>query len=186
MILKFFSYPISLLLAHGYIALFIWSILEGEIGLMLAGWLAHQGKVFTFEKIIIIASIGALIGDTFTFSVGRFFRKRALAWLNTHPQKKDIAQKLIKNYGSFVIIFERFIYGTHIPVMLTLGMSGYSYVKFYIYEIIGVFLWAVTFTSIGFYLGDTAIQIVVLLQKKLLALLVFILFVLWIFKLQKE
>ncbi|BCD67860.1 DedA family protein [Nitratiruptor sp. YY09-18] len=186
MILKLFTYPVHLLLGYGYVALFIWSVLEGEIGLMLAGWLAHKGKVFTYENIILIASIGALLGDTFTFSVGRFFKNRAQKWLNTHPQKKKIANRLVRKYGSLIIIFERFIYGTHIPVMLTLGMTGYSYAKFFLYEIVGVFLWAVTFTSIGYYLGDTAIQIVILLQKRLLALILILLFIYWIYTIFTE
>jgi membrane protein DedA with SNARE-associated domain len=118
LILDFFSYPIHLLLNHGYIALFIWSIFEGEIGLMLAGWLVSQNKIFTYENIIIIAMIDALIGDTITFTIGRFFKKFALSWLNKHPDKKKLAENLIRQYGAFVIIFERFIYGTHIPVML--------------------------------------------------------------------
>jgi membrane protein DedA with SNARE-associated domain len=40
MFLKLFTYPIKFLVFDGYLGLFIWSILEVEIGLILAGWLA--------------------------------------------------------------------------------------------------------------------------------------------------
>jgi membrane protein DedA with SNARE-associated domain len=33
--------------------------------------------------------IGALIGDTITFTIERFFKKFALSWLNKHPDKKN-------------------------------------------------------------------------------------------------
>ncbi len=186
MILELFAYPVRLLLAHGYIALFIWSVMEGEIGLVLAGWLAQQGRVFSYEDVIWVATVGALIGDTITFSIGKFFEKKALTWLDAHPDKKQLAHRWIRRYGPFIIIFERFIYGTHIPVLLTLGLTGYSYLKFYFYEIIGVVLWAVTFTSIGYYFGDTAIQFIVLIQKNMLALLFILIVLIWLFKAKKE
>jgi membrane protein DedA with SNARE-associated domain len=47
---------------------------------MLTGWIASENKIFTYEKIILIAMTGALIGDTFTFSIGRFFKKFAESW----------------------------------------------------------------------------------------------------------
>ncbi len=130
MLFRLFSYPVKFFILHGYGALFVWSVLEGEIGLMLAGWLASQHIVFTYSKVIIVAICGALIGDFFTFSVGRLFEKRALAWLQQHPKKKEQVDYLLKKYGEIVIVFERFIYGTHIPVLLSLGMSGYPLWKF--------------------------------------------------------
>lgn len=183
MLLRFFSYPVKFLVLYGYGALFVWSVLEGEIGLMLAGWLASQHIVFTYSKVIIVAICGALIGDVFTFSVGRLFEKRALAWLRRHPKKQKQVDHLLKKYGEFVIVFERFIYGTHIPVLLTLGMSGYSYLRFILFDVIGVVLWAFTFVSIGYYFGHTAINIILFIQKNILAFLFFagILYFLWKF-----
>jgi membrane protein DedA with SNARE-associated domain len=126
--------------------------------------------------------IGALIGDTITFTIGRFFKKFALSWLNKHPDKKKLAENLIRQYGAFVIIFERFIYGTHIPVMLIFGMIGYSYIKFFIYEIIGTFLWAITFTSIGYFFGKKAIEFMIVIQKDLVGFLFLILIIILFIK----
>ncbi len=180
MLLHLFSYPLHLLLTHGYAALFIWSILEGEIGLMLAGWLAKHHEIFTYDKVIFVAIIGALIGDSITFTFGRLFKQRAQAWLDAHPAQKQKALSWLHKYGAYIIIFERFIYGTHIPVLLTIGMSGFSVLRFYLFDIIGVILWALTFTSIGYFFGDSAIQLILFIQKDLLALL-FLLAILWLF-----
>ncbi len=182
MLLHLFGYPVHFLLSYGYFGLFLWSVLEGEIGLMLAGWLARHGEVFTFDKVVIIATIGALIGDTITFSIGRFFEKRAKQWLDSHPDKKRKALAWIKKYGPFVIVFERFIYGTHIPVLLIFGMSGYRYERFYLYDSIGVILWAITFTSIGYLFGDKAIDLIIFVQKNILSaiLLAFLFSVLYL------
>ncbi|BCD61010.1 MULTISPECIES: DedA family protein [unclassified Nitratiruptor] len=185
MLLHLFAYPAHLLLAHGYLALFIWSILEGEIGLMLAGWLASMHQLFSYEKVVLVAICGAFLGDLFTFSFGRLFEKKALSYLNAHPNKKKMVDRWIKNWGAAVIVFERFIYGTHIPVLLSFGMSGYPFLKFIFFDIIGIILWAFTFVSIGYFFGQSAINIILLIQKNILVVLFFILLFLFILRTQK-
>ena len=171
MLLQLFAYPIHLLLTHGYEALFLWSVLEGEIGLMLSGWLAHEGQVFTYDRVVMVAVAGAFIGDLLLFLGGRIFEKRALAWLDAHPDKKRMTRRWLRKWGPFVIVFERFVYGTHVPVLLTIGMSGYSFLKFLFFDIVGIVLWAFTFVTIGYRFGDTAIQLILFAQKNLLIFL---------------
>ena len=174
MAFNLFSYPVHLLLTHGYAALFMWSVLEGEIGLMLAGWLASEHRVFTYSDVVTVAMAGAAIGDLLVFLSGRLFEKRALAWLNAHPDKKRTAMGWLKKWGPFVIVFERFIYGTHIPVLLTIGMSGYSFLKFLFFDLVGIVLWAFTFVSIGFYFGHGAIDLILFAQKNVFVVLFFV------------
>ena len=88
MIFNLFSYPVHLLMTHGYAALFVWSVLEGEIGLMLAGWLASEHKVFTYSDAVMVAMAGAAIGDLLVFMAGRLFEKRALPGSTPIPQRK--------------------------------------------------------------------------------------------------
>ena len=184
-ITNFFIFPVKLLLVHGYFALFIWSVLESEIGLMLSGWLASKHIVFEYEKVILVAVTGAFMGDLITFGSGKLFQKRAQNWLNKHPKKAKIVKNFIKNWGALVIIFERFIYGTHIPTLLTLSMSGYPFLKFLLFDIIGVILWAFTFVSIGYFLGRHAVEIVVLIQRNFVVIF-FILFMIFIIGLIKK
>lgn len=174
MILQLFAFPVHLLLTHGYGALFVWSILEGEIGLMLAGWLASEHRLFTYENVVAVAMAGAVIGDLLVFTTGRLFEKKALAWLDAHPDRKKKAMAWLKKWGPFVIVFERFVYGTHVPVLLTIGMSGYGFLKFLFFDIVGIVLWAFTFVSIGYFFGDTAIQLILFVQKNVFVVLFFI------------
>ncbi len=176
------SYPVHLLLAHGYLALFLWSVLEGEIGLMLAGWLASKHMVFEYDKVVLTAIVGAFIGDMITFSFGRLFEKRAKRWLEKDPKRKRLARYLIRRWGALVIVFERFVYGTHIPVLLTLSMGGYPFAKFILFDIIGVVLWAFTFVSIGYFFGHSAIDLILLIQKNIFATLFILLVLLLLFK----
>jgi len=177
MILQLFSIPVYVLVKYGYLALFLWSILEGEIGLMLTGWLASTHQVFSFEKAFLVAIAGAFIGDTSLFLFGRLFERRALAWLERSRWEKERVLDWFRRWGSSLIVFERFIYGTHIPALLTIGMSGYPFWKFLLFDILGILLWAFTFLSIGYHFGQQAIDLILFAQKNL----VLVLFVLGIF-----
>ena len=148
----------NILLTYGYLGLFIWSILEGEFGFMFAGILIKHGY-FSFEKVFFIALSGAVIGDSVSFFIGRFSKKIAQKILKKYEKILNSIENWIKTYGSLVIIFERYLYGTHIPTMILLGMSGFSFKKFLFFEIIGVSIWALTYILIGYFLGDYAISL---------------------------
>ncbi|WP_457605703.1 DedA family protein [Nitratifractor sp.] len=187
MLMQIFQFPVQLLLEHGYLALFIWSVLEGEIGLMLAGWLSSIHQVFDYRQVILVAIAGATLGDLSVFLVGRFFERRALRWLRKKPGREKEVRAWIARWGALVIVFERFIYGTHIPVLLSLGMSGYSFWRFLLFDLIGIVLWAFTFVSVGYLFGQRVIDLILFAQKNLLLVLVIlILFFLFYFGQEDE
>jgi len=64
---------IELLIDYGYIILFFWSIMEGEMGLVMAGILSYTGDMNLY-KAILVAALGGFTGDQIFFFVGRFNR----------------------------------------------------------------------------------------------------------------
>ena len=166
-----------------YTLLFIWSIFEGEIGLTIAGMLSNQGKL-SFEYVLTIAVIGAFIGDATLFAIGYFSKNKAESLLQNYEEKVKSIEKWFQRYGSWIIIFERFIYGTHIPALLVLGNSQYNLIKFLLLDILGVILWALTFTTLGFMFGQSAIDILVFIQHHIsvIVLLLFFFFIIYQYK----
>ena len=155
---------------YTYPVLFVWSVLEGEIGLSLAGSLTKTGQ-FRYSYILIIAILGASIGDASVFIAGRIFKTKAEQWLQHYQQRLTHIKQWLLRYGVWVLIFERFVYGTHIPVLLMVGMSDFPVWKFLLFDLIGVVLWATTFTTLGFYYGDTFVALLGMIQKHLNAVL---------------
>ena len=51
------------------------------------------------------------------------------------------------------------------------GMSDFPVWKFLLFDLIGVVLWATTFTTLGFYYGDTFVALLGMIQKHLNAVL---------------
>jgi len=174
MLFKLFSLPLIFLTKYGYFGLFFWSILEGEMGLMLTGYLISQGEVFTLHSAFLVAISGAFIGDNTIFLIGRVFEARAKEYLSHTSLKQERIKKWLERWGIGVILFERFAYGTHIPTLLTLGISGYSYIKFLLFDILGISLWAISFLLIGYYFGQEAIHLILFIQKNILLALIII------------
>ncbi len=131
---------------------------QGEIALVFSGYMIRQGA-FEPENVLLLAISGAVLGDIGFFLTGRFFKSRAEELLHRHRKKFSRVQAWFRRYGGWIIVFERFVYGAHIPSLLMVGMSGFGWVKFLMLEIIGVLMWAITFTTIGYYFGDTVVQV---------------------------
>ncbi|MCI0667721.1 MAG: DedA family protein, partial [Methylococcaceae bacterium] len=56
---------------YGYIILFLWSILEGETGLIMGGVLCHTGDM-SYPVAVLVAGLGGFAGDQIYFYIGRF------------------------------------------------------------------------------------------------------------------
>jgi len=171
---------LSYLVAHfNYPILFVWSLFEGEIGLALAGMLSNLGHL-RLELILPIAFSGAMIGDTVVFWVGRCCGDEVLDRFMKNRKHLDRMEAWFRRWGGWLILFERFIYGTHIPFLLMLGSARYSWMKFFLLELVGVALWAVTFTTLGYLFGQAFIDLLAVVQKHLSIILLLVLFFLFL------
>ena len=177
---------LDFLISHfSYKILFFWSLLEGEIGLALAGYMVEQGK-FLPQTVLAIAISGAFLGDMTLFLAGRLFKGKTESLLHKYQKKIERIENWFRKYGSWIIVFERFIYGTHIPALLILGVSGFSFWKFLLLDIVGVVLWAVTFSALGYFFGQTVIDLLTLVQRHLTIILLAALFFYLLYLLQKD
>jgi len=70
------TFFIHLFKEYGYLLLFAWSIFKGEIGLMISGTLCSKSMVFDYQNVLLIAALGALIGDNTLFFLGRIYNAK--------------------------------------------------------------------------------------------------------------
>ncbi|WP_457561751.1 DedA family protein [Caminibacter pacificus] len=132
---------INLLKEYGYIILFIWSIMEGETGLVMAGILSHTGDMNLWVAIV-VAALGGFIGDQIYYYLGRFNKNWVLKELNAHRRKFAKARLLLRKYGGWVIFIQRFIYGMRTIIPMTIGVLGYDPKKYAFINFISAFVWA--------------------------------------------
>ncbi|MBB6411004.1 DedA family protein [Mesorhizobium sangaii] len=137
---------------YGLLAVFLGCVAEGESAAILGGFFAHQ-QVFVPWHTVLAAALGAFVGDTFFFILGRSFAdhpyvvrlrkrpgfRRAFRLLNTHP---DI-----------FVLSNRYVYGMRLVGGIAAGLSNIAAPRFVILNAISSVIWAVLFSTVGYVFG---------------------------------
>jgi len=145
-------------ITYGYWALFIGTLLEGEIVLVLAGFMANIGYM-DLRTVIAVAFLGSVVSDQFFFWLGR---TRGQKIIENHPKIQKRIQRvldLFHKHQVWVMMTFRFLYGFRIMSPLGLGMSEVRTAKFVFFNVLGAAIWAFAF-GVGGYLFSNTIQLV--------------------------
>ena len=149
----------DLLTQYGYVVVFLWTFLEGETCVLVAGALAQRGLLHP-EFIALAAWIGSMLGDQTWFQLGRRFGR---PWLGKRPhwaaRVARISRLLERNATLFILSF-RFLYGLRNISPIVIAISGISTFRFTILNFIAAGIWAHTFTYAGYVFGHTVERMV--------------------------
>ncbi|MDX1295154.1 MAG: DedA family protein [Sulfurimonadaceae bacterium] len=149
---------IHLIKEHGYIILFAWSILEGEMGLIMGGILSHTGDMNVYMAIF-IAGLGGFVGDQIYFYVGRFNKGFIQRKLHSQRRKFAIAHLLLKKYGWPIIFVQRYMYGLRTVIPMSIGITKYSGKKFAFINLISAWAWAAITIIPAYLLGEEILKL---------------------------
>jgi membrane-associated protein len=132
--------------------------LPGDSLLVTAGVVAARGNlsIWSLNALLVAA---AILGDTVGYWIGRraglalFTRPKSLLFNPRHLRR---AHDFYEKHGGKTIILARFmpIVRTFAPVVA--GMAGMNYRRFVSFNVIGGFLWVLSMTLIGYFLGQFA------------------------------
>lgn len=155
--------------------LFFGFFLPGDSLLFTAGLLSSQGML-PFYFLIIGVFIAAVLGD----NVGYWFGKKLGIKLFTKEdsfffKKKYLsdAQHFYEKHGKKTIILARFIPIVRTFAPIVAGIGNMKYKTFFMYNVIGGFVWSVGLTVLGYILGATVPGI----DKYLLPIIILIVFI---------
>jgi membrane protein DedA with SNARE-associated domain len=140
---------------HGYLVLFVWTFLEGEAGLILAGLLAFQGYLNIFG-VMLTALAGSFFGDQFYFYLGRLKGPLLLKLFTPIARKFRKALRLIEKYGTFVTFISRYTYGFRIILPIILGMTNIPSLRFLRLNLLSAISWSIVFSLVGYLFGKSA------------------------------
>jgi membrane protein DedA with SNARE-associated domain len=142
-----------LLVNYGYWAVFIGCLLEGETILILGGLAAHQTSLQLLD-VILIATLGGMLGDQILFWTGRYFGPRILPKLHRQQSAIDRVSDLIKRYPTASVFSVRFLYGMRLIGPLVIGASRLSPIRFALINLLGAAVWATLFAMGGYWAGE--------------------------------
>ncbi len=136
-----------------YLTIYFWIalgiIFQGEIALIGAGHLIYAGTV-NFWIIVLIATFLSSLNSEIFFTVS----KSGLKFLPFPKDKILKVGKLIERYKTFLLLFSRFIYGMRNLVPVAFGFTNVKHIEFAILNLLGAFIWALTFTTAGLISGN--------------------------------
>lgn len=151
--------PESLLREYGYYVILIWTFLEGETIVIIAGLMAPKIGLDLW-LIALCAFTGAMCSDQLMFILGRYRGDKILSLFPSIAMRMEKATGLFKKYDTLLILSFRFIYGVRNVTPIMLGISGVGHRKFFILNFIGATIWAFSFTYGGYYAGKTFLSLV--------------------------
>lgn len=138
--------------------LFVGFFLPGDSLLFTAGLLCSTGilqlhPAWLVVLIIIAAVVGNMVGYSFGKRVGVLLFKRKSGWFFRHEHLVT-ANEFYKKYGKKTIILSRFlpIVRTFAPIVA--GIVKLDYYNFFIYSLVGAFLWVNTLVLTGYFMGE--------------------------------
>lgn len=137
-------------------AVFIGILIPSELVVVLSGFLAFQGYLQP-EICFWIISIGAVLGDTTGYCIGRasgkdyFTKHKRLFFLRAKHINKTL--ELLQQQGNVSIFLSKFLAGLRATIPFTAGASGIPYRQFLINSVAGTIIWTAAFISLGLLLG---------------------------------
>jgi membrane protein DedA with SNARE-associated domain len=143
---------------YGYVILFLWSILEGEMGLIMGGIMSHTGDMW-LPMAIFVAGIGGFVGDQIYFYIGRYNKNYIYTKLHTQRRKFAIAHLLLKKYGWPIIFVQRYLYGLRTVIPMAIGLTKYSGRTFAIINLISAWMWAALTIIPAYYYGEEILNL---------------------------
>lgn len=144
---------------YGYVILFAWSTLEGELGLIMAGIMCHTGHM-TIPIAILVAGLGGFVGDQVYFYIGRYNKKFIYTKLKTQRRKFALAHLLLQRYGWGIIFVQRYLYGMRTVIPMSIGVTRYSAKTFALINLVSALIWAAITIILAYYFGEELLAIV--------------------------
>lgn len=187
----------SLIVRHGYAAVFLVVMLEGagsplpgESALVLAAIYAGATGRLNIVLVVALAALGAMAGGSCGFWFGRNVGTRFLArygrYIGLTPNRLALGRYLFEHYGGKIIFFGRFIALLRVLAALLAGLNKYNWRAFFFYNTAAAIVWAPIMGFGGYFFGNAMRRISSPLEAIGLIVTVGALFAFWIWFRQQE
>src|SRR5919112_387200 len=151
----------QLISTFGLLAIFVLTMLEGDITLLIAGVLAH-GQAFgpySFPLVLATGTLAGVASDNVAYALGRAGRsgvKKYRFYCAARPR----IERLTKKFGVLSIFVSKFTYGLRWGACAFYGIAKMSYLRFLLLSFASCFVWVSVLSGAG-YIFHTAIYTLV-------------------------
>jgi membrane-associated protein len=149
------TYAILFLIIFCETGLVVTPFLPGDSLLFAAGSFAALGD-FNPWGLGALLIVAAILGDMVNYSCGRYFGSKLFKpdarILKTSHLDRTYA--FYERYGSKTIVLARFVPIVRTFAPFVAGMGGMRYAHFFLYNVLGAFLWVVICMAAGYGFGN--------------------------------
>lgn len=152
------TYGVLFLIIFAETGLVVMPLLPGDSLLFAAGALAALPESgLSVHLMALLLFIAAVLGDSLNYFIGSkigpaVFRREDSVWLRKKHLER--AHAFFEKYGGRAIILARFVPIVRTFVPFVAGVGAMTYRRFFVYNVIGGFVWIYAFTYLGFFFGN--------------------------------
>ena len=155
----------QLLSSVGYLSIFLLVGLEsvgiplpGETALITAAVYAGTTHKLVIWYVILVATLGAIVGDNIGYWIGReggfFLLKKYGKYIRIDENKLKLGQYLFRKYGGRVVFFGRFFSLLRIFAAFLAGVNDMPWNRFLLFNALGALCWSFIYGMGAYILGE--------------------------------
>ncbi len=143
----------------GVLGVFLSAAIEGELGVVIGGALAHLGELNPLS-VVLAAWIAAFLSAQVFFLAGRSQRDGKLVHKVTDKRAFALALKWIDRHPRLFCLLYRFVYGMRIVGPVAIGLSHVRSHTFLVLNVFTALAWAIVGVSLGWLFGPELAHLV--------------------------
>ena len=155
----------TLIVRHGYAAVFLVILLEGagsplpgESVLVFAAIYAGATGRLNIFAVVTLAALAAIGGGSCGFWIGRNvgakFLDRYGKYIGLTPARLALGEYLFARYGAMIVFFGRFVALLRVLAALLAGFTRYRWRSFFLFNAAGSIAWAAIMGFGGYFFGN--------------------------------
>jgi membrane protein DedA with SNARE-associated domain len=167
---SFFS---NLMGKYGLYAVFVLTMWEGDITLLLAGVFAHHGVFgdYGFLQVLGAGTLGGVVGDSIAYGGGRGF-ERSVRGFRFYKMAAPRIVKLVDKFGTLSIFIVKYIYGLRIASCVFYGVGRMPLARFMFLTVASCAAWVLVLSGVGYTFSGTITRVIGDVQNITLYLLI--------------
>lgn len=137
---------------YGYAAVVLSTFLGAEEGVILSAFLAADGRL-SLPGVILASAIGGSGGDQIYYYIALRYGERIVNRFPSLQRSYPTAQRLVKRYGTAVVLASRFLAGIRIAVSVLCGAMKIPPQVYTPLSLISGILWASFYALLSYKFG---------------------------------